>query len=141
MRGFLERFLSTFERYSDKFGWKTKMPQVRKINWKHYLPYVFKKKITYHLKTTIPRNNYRVLLLPLWLFISCKTRFFNKIYIICWKKRFYIEKKFYIENFFTEKKFFYREKYQWKCKKYVCHLKNIFFYRKCLCYKQNISLF
>ena len=62
--------------------------------------------------------------------------FFYKIYIICKKNCFYLEKKFYNEKFFpTEKNFFYREKYKWKCKKYISHFKNIFLHRKYLCYK------
>ena len=89
----------------------------------------------------------------LWLFICCKTKLkknflflknicvFYKIYIICRKNCFYMEKKFYIEKFFYWKKnFFWREKCKWKGKKYVSHLKNIFLYRKCLCCKQNINL-
>ena len=49
-----------------------------------------------------------------------------KIYVICRKICFYMEKKFYTEKFFYWKKLFYREKYKWECKKYVSHLKNIF---------------
>ena len=30
--------------------------------------------------------------------------------------------------FFTEKNFFYREKYKLKCKRYISHFKNLFFY-------------
>ena len=38
--------------------------------------------------------------------------FFYKIYIICRKKNFYMDKSFIMKNFFTEKSFFYREKYK-----------------------------
>ena len=38
--------------------------------------------------------------------------FFYKIYIICRKKKFYMDKSFIMKNFFTEKSFFYREKYK-----------------------------
>ena len=77
----------------------------------------------------------------LWLFICCKTKLlfflfvwktfvFYKIYVICRKKCFYMEKKIY------------REKYnKWKCKKNISYFRNIFLHRKCLCYKQNINLF
>ena len=75
----------------------------------------------------------------IWLFICCKTKLkkkfffwknicvFYKIYIICRKKCFYMEKKVLYWNFFTEKNFFYREKYKWKCKNiYISFEKYIF---------------
>ena len=60
---------------------------------------------------------------------------FYKIYIICRKNVFIRKNSFILKNVFTEKNVFYREKYKWKCKKFRSHLKNIFLYRKCLCYK------
>ena len=45
-------------------------------------------------------------------FFSKKYLFFYKIYIICRKKKFYMEKSFIMKNFLTEKSFFYREKYK-----------------------------
>ena len=57
---------------------------------------------------------------------------FFKIYIICWKKCFYMEKNICIGKYFYWKNLFYREKYKWKCKNYISHLKNIFLCRKCL---------
>ena len=59
---------------------------------------------------------------------------FYKIYIICRKKCFYMERKFYIEKFFYWTKLFLQRKI-WKCKKHISHLRNIFLYRKSLCYK------
>ena len=88
----------------------------------------------------------------LWVLICCKTNLkkkfifwnnicvFYKICIICRKKCFYMENVFILKKFFTEKNFFYREKYIWKCKNYISYLRNVFLYKKCLCYKQNINL-
>ena len=54
-------------------------------------------------------------------------------YIICRKKCFCMEKKFIIEKNFYWKKFSYREKYIWTCKKYISHLRDIF-------YKENVCV-
>ena len=92
----------------------------------------------------------RGFLLDRLLFICCKTKLkkksFLKKYVLFTKYTSFAEKNVFIwkkcfifKNFFTEKNF-YREKYKWKCKKYVSHLRNIFLYRKCSCYKQNIFL-
>ena len=52
------------------------------------------------------------------------------------KKCLYKEKKFYIESCFYWKKTCFTEKHiNENVKKYRSHLKNIFLYRKCLCYK------
>ena len=53
--------------------------------------------------------------------------FFTKYTLFAEKKCSYMEKKFYIEKFFTKKTFFYREKYIGKSKKYMSHLRNIFY--------------
>ena len=89
--------------------------------------------------------------LHLWLFICCKTKlkkiyflkkylFFNKIYIICRKKCFYMEKSFIMKISFTEKNFFCREKYKWKYEKYMSHFRNIF-YTENVCVTNKIQIF
>ena len=35
--------------------------------------------------------------------------------------------------FFTEKNVFYREKYEWQCKKYISHFRNIFLHKNKIC--------
>ena len=53
---------------------------------------------------------------------------FYKIYIICRKKNFYMEKNsFYWKNINENVK-------------NISHFRNIFLHRICLCYKQNINL-
>ena len=83
----------------------------------------------------------------LWLFICCKTKlkkifFFEKIFVFFTKYTLFAEKNVFIwkksfimKMFFTEKNFFYRENYKWKFKKDTSHFRNIFLYKKCLCYK------
>ena len=92
----------------------------------------------------------RGFLLDRLLFICCKTKLKKNQFwknMCCLQNIHHLPKKMFLygknvfifKNFFTEKNF-YREKYKWKCKKYVSHLRNIFLYRKCSCYKQNIFL-
>ena len=59
--------------------------------------------------------------------------FFYKIYIICRKKCFYLEKKFYNEkNILLKKNFFYMWKYKWKCKN-ICLISEMYFYTENVC--------
>ena len=51
------------------------------------------------------------------------------------------KKKFNIENFFTEKNFFYREKYEWKCKKHIYLIWEIYFYAENVCVINKIQIF
>ena len=61
--------------------------------------------------------------------------FFTKYTLFAEKNVFIWKKSFIMKMFFTEKNFFYREKYKWKFKKDISHFRNIFLYKKCLCYK------
>ena len=70
-----------------------------------------------------------------------KYLFFYKIYIICRKNVFNMEKKFCNENFFYRRKnFFNGEKYKCKCKIYIYHFKKIFFRQKISELQQYINL-
>ena len=52
------------------------------------------------------------------------------------QKMFLYGKKVYIKNFFLLKKTFFTEKNIYEnVKIYISHLRNIFLFRKCLCYK------
>ena len=75
-----------------------------------------------------------------FFFFKEKKGLFFPRYTLFAEKNVYMEKSFILKNIFTEN-LFYREKYIWKCKKYVSCLRNIYLYRKCLCYKWNISFF
>ena len=83
----------------------------------------------------------------LWLFICCKTKLkktfffwknicvFYKIYIICRKKCFYVEKKFY------KKKTFFTEKNINENVKNIYLISEIYFYTKNVCVTNKIQIF
>ena len=86
----------------------------------------------------------------LWLFICCKTKLkifllflknicvLYKIYIICRKNCFYMEKKFYIEKFFYWKKTFFGEKNVNEKVKNMYLIWKIYFYTENVCVANKI---
>ena len=61
-----------------------------------------------------------------------KKQVFYKIYIICRKNVFIWKKCFILKNFLLKKTFFTKKNINENVKKYISHLRNIFFCRKCL---------